>query len=51
MISPKVYKFKQGDKVSYQGSEAEVLTMMGEKLFIDVGDRSCSVSISDVNPT
>ncbi|MBD2343643.1 DUF3987 domain-containing protein [Anabaena subtropica] len=50
VISPKVYKFKQGDKVSYQGSEAEVLTMMGEKLFIDLGDRSCSVSISDVNP-
>ncbi|BAY37682.1 hypothetical protein NIES2111_20210 [Nostoc sp. NIES-2111] len=50
MIPPNVYKFKQGDKVSYQGLEAEVVTMMGEKLFIDLGDRTIPVSISDVNP-
>lgn len=50
VISPSVYKFKQGDKVSYQGAEAKVVAMMGEKLFIDLGDRVIPVISSEIEP-
>ncbi|MBD2255598.1 phage/plasmid primase, P4 family [Nostoc parmelioides] len=41
-------QLEQGDKVVYQGIEGEVMTINGNQVFIDFGDRACSVSINEV---
>lgn len=48
--SPSVYKFKRGDKVKYQGVAVEVVGIWNQRLFIDLGDRTIPVNITEVEP-